>query len=66
MQAHLEPAQATARPKFNRKFTSSLRLAPNNKISGDNVLRNQIGRWANRFKIALRWAANCIAKSLSI
>ena len=41
-------------------FTSWLRLAPNNKISGGKVLSNRIPKGSNRVKVALRQAANAI------
>ena len=41
-------------------FTSWLRLAPNNKISGGRVLSNRTPKGSNRLKIALRQAANSI------
>ncbi len=49
-------------PKFlsSKQFTSWLRLAPNNKISGGKILRNKIPKGSNRLKIALRHAANGI------
>lgn len=43
-----------------KHFTSWLRLAPNNKISGGKVLSNKIPKGSNRLKIALRNAANGI------
>ena len=43
-----------------KHFTSWLRLAPNNKISGGKVLSNKIPKGSNRLKIALRNAANAI------
>ena len=43
-----------------KQFTSWLRLAPNNKISGRKVLSNNIPKGSNRLKIALRNAANAI------
>jgi transposase len=46
--------------KTAKQFTSWLRLAPNNKISGGKVLSNHIPRGSNRLKIALRQAANAI------
>lgn len=49
-----------ARFKTAKQFTSWLRLAPNNKISGGKVLSNHIPRGSNRLKIALRQAANAI------
>jgi len=48
--------------KFNssKQFTSWLRLAPNNRISGGKVLSNKIPKGSNRLKIALRQTANAI------
>lgn len=43
-----------------KHFTSWLRLAPNNKISGGRVLSNRVPKGSNRLKIALRNAANAI------
>jgi len=43
-----------------KHFTSWLRLAPNNKISGGKVLSNRIPKGSNRLKIAIRQAANAI------
>jgi len=43
-----------------KQFTSWLRLAPNNKISGGKVLSHKIPKGSNRLKIALRNAANAI------
>ncbi|MGB5435398.1 MAG: IS110 family transposase [Maribacter sp.] len=43
-----------------KHFTSWLRLAPNNKISGGKVLSNRVPKGSNRMKIALRQAANAI------
>ena len=43
-----------------KQFTSWLRLAPNNRISGGKVLSNKIPRGSNRLKIALRNSANAI------
>jgi transposase len=43
-----------------KQFTSWMRLAPNNKISGGKVLSNKIPKGSNRLKIALRQAANAI------
>ena len=43
-----------------KQFTSWLRLAPNNKISGGKVLSNRVPKGSNRLKIALRNAANAI------
>jgi len=44
----------------SKQFTSWLRLAPNNKISGGKILSNKIPKGSNRLKIALRHAANAI------
>jgi transposase len=41
-------------------FTSWLRLAPNNKISGGRILSSRTPKGSNRLKIALRQAANSI------
>jgi len=43
-----------------KHFTSWLRLAPNNKISGGKVLSHRIPKGSNRIKIALRNSANAI------
>ena len=43
-----------------KHFTSWLRLAPNNKISGGKILSNKLPKGSNRLKIALRQAANAI------
>lgn len=43
-----------------KHFTSWLRLAPNNKISGGKLLSSKIPKGSNRLKIALRNAANAI------
>ena len=44
----------------SKRFTSWLRLAPNNKISGRKILSNKVPKGSNRLKIALRNAANAI------
>jgi transposase len=44
----------------SKQFTSWLRLAPNNKISGGKILSNKAPKGSNRLKIALRNAANAI------
>ena len=46
--------------KTAKEFTSWLRLAPNNKISGGKILSSKIPKGSNRLKIALRHAANAI------
>jgi len=43
-----------------KHFTSWLRLAPNNKISGGRVLSHRLPKGSNRLKIALRQSANAI------
>jgi transposase len=43
-----------------KQFTSWLRLAPNNKVSGGKMLSNRIPQGSNRLKIALRNAANAV------
>ncbi len=43
-----------------KQFTSWLRLAPNNRISGGRILSNRISKERNRLKIAFRQAANAI------
>ena len=46
--------------KTAKQFTSWLRLAPNNKVSGGKVLSSKVGKGSNRHKIAFRNAANAI------
>lgn len=43
-----------------KQFTSWLRLAPNNKISGGKVLSHHLPKGSNRLKVALRQSANVI------
>ena len=43
-----------------KQFTSWLRLAPNNKISGGKVLSHHLPKGSNRLKVALRQAANTV------
>ena len=43
-----------------KEFTSWLRLAPNNKISGGKLLSSKTPKGSNRLKISLRNAANAI------
>ncbi len=43
-----------------KHFTSWLRLAPNNRISGGRVLSSRTPKGSNRLKIGLRQAANAI------
>lgn len=46
----------------SKHFTSWLRLAPNNKVSGGRVMSSKVQRGSNRIKVALRNAAYAIAK----
>ena len=46
--------------RTSKQFSSWLRLAPNNKISGGKILSNRVSKGSNRLKIALRQAANAI------
>ncbi len=46
--------------KSAKEFTSWLRLAPNNKISGGKILSARTPKGSNRLKIALRHAANAM------
>lgn len=46
--------------KTAKEFTSWLRLAPNNKISGGKILSSKTPKGSNRLKIALRHAANAV------
>jgi len=41
-----------------KHFSSWLRIAPNNKISGGKILSSKVQCGSNRLKIALRNAAN--------
>lgn len=43
-----------------KQFTSWMRLAPNNKISGGRILSNKVPKGSNRLKKAFRQAANAI------
>jgi len=43
-----------------KHFTSWLRLAPNNKVSGGKLLSSKLPKGSNRLKITLRNAANAI------
>lgn len=43
-----------------KHFTSWLRVAPNNKVSGGRILSSKVPKGSNRCKIALRNAANAI------
>ena len=45
-----------------KQFTSWLRLAPNNKISGGKVLSHHIPKGSSRLKLAFRNAANAIGQ----
>lgn len=44
----------------SKKFTSWLRLSPNNKISGGKILSNKIPKGSSKLKLSLRNAANAI------
>lgn len=46
----------------SKNFTSWLRLAPNNKVSGGRVMSSKVQKGSNRVKIALRNAAFAISK----
>ena len=43
-----------------KQFTSWMRLAPNNKISGGRILSHKVPKGSNRLKKAFRQAANSI------
>jgi transposase len=43
-----------------KHFTSWMRLAPNNKISGGRILSHKVPKGSNRLKKAFRQAANAI------
>jgi transposase len=45
-----------------KQFTSWLRLAPNNKISGGKILSHHLPKGSSRLKIAFRNAANAIGQ----
>lgn len=45
-----------------KHFTSWLRLAPNNKVSGGRVMSSKVPKGSNRLKLAFRNAAYSIAK----
>jgi transposase len=45
-----------------KQFTSCLRLAPNNKISGGKVLSHHLPKGTSRLKLALRNAANALGQ----
>lgn len=44
----------------SKHFTSWLRLAPNNRVSGGKVISSRTPKGKNKFTLALRNAANCI------
>lgn len=46
-----------------KAFASSLRLAPNNKISGGIVISSRTPRGSNKLALALRNAANTIDRT---
>ena len=49
--------------KTAKQFTSWLRLAPNNKVSGGKLISSRTPKGKNKFAIALRNAANTIDRS---
>jgi transposase len=46
--------------KTSKAFTSYLRLAPNNRISGGKLISSRTSKGKNKFAVALRNAANTI------
>ncbi len=46
----------------SKHFTSWLRLAPNNKVSGGRIMSSRVQKGSNRLKVALRNAAYSIAR----
>lgn len=50
--------------KFNtaKQFTSFLRLAPNNRVSGGKIINSRTPKGSNKFALALRNAANTISR----
>ena len=57
--SELEPEGFKKFPTY-KHFTSCLRLAPNNKISGGKKLSRRVGRGSNKLKTSLRRAANVL------
>lgn len=51
--------------KSSKEFTSWLRLAPNNKVSGGKIISTRTPKGKNRLAIAFRNAANTISKKKS-
>jgi hypothetical protein len=49
--------------KTSKQFSSFLRLAPNNRISGGKVISSRTPKGSNRLALALRNAANTIDKT---
>jgi transposase len=47
--------------KSAKQFTSWLRLAPNNKISGNKIISSRTPKGRNNFALALRNAANTVS-----
>ncbi len=46
----------------SKHFTSWLRLAPNNKVSGGRIMSSKVQKGSNRLKVALRNAAYAITR----
>lgn len=55
-----EIGQGIYKFKTAKQFTSFLRLAPNNKVSGGKLISSRTPKGANKLSIALRNAANTI------
>ncbi len=55
-----EIGSGIGRFKTAKQFTSFLRLAPNNRISGGKIISSRTPKGGNRFAISLRNAANTI------
>lgn len=55
-----EIGQGIYKFKTSKQFSSFLRLAPNNRISGGKVISSRTPKGGNRFALALRNAANTI------
>ena len=47
----------------DKHFTSWLRLAPHNDISGGKILRSRTGKTTNRATLAFRWAAQSVSRT---
>lgn len=55
-----EIGQGIGKFQTSKQFTSFLRLAPNNRVSGGKVISSRTPKGGNRFALALRNAANTI------